>query len=258
MTNPALTSDDAHISNSREPDELSEHATRAWIRQAAEVCRAAAKGDLERRLLRIDCEGELGELLHAINQLLDMSDAFAREATASLEHAARGEFFRRVLLNGMLGTYRRAAKSINDATAEMDVRTQGLESAADELSRLTADFQAAMRIVAHLRESSDQIRGLSKSIRTIADQTNMLALNASIEAARAGEAGRGFAVVAGEVKSLSVKASQATKQIEAQVGAIHEATGETVTAIERIRDTLSAREKAVKEQLEHGQMSKPA
>ena len=218
-----------------------------WIREAAEVCRAAAKGDLERRLLRIDADGELGELLHAINHMLDMTDAMVREATASLEHAAKGRFFRRVLLNGMMGSFRRAAGSINQATSQMDVRTRELAAADQERARLAGEFQGAIATAEELRLASDRIRGFSKTIRTISEQTNLLALNASIEAARAGDAGRGFAVVAGEVKRLSVQASQATMQIEGQVGAIRDATQHTMDVITHIRDTLSLRERSAKD-----------
>lgn len=209
-----------------------------WIREAAEVCQAASRGDLERRLLRIDASGDMGDLLRSINHLLDMTDAFVREATASLEYASKGKFFRRVLLEGMLGSFRRAARSINGATRAMDEKTQELRAAEKRRSALEGEFEAALKIVDGLRNTSNEIGEVMGVIKQIANQTNMLALNAAIEAARAGDAGRGFAVVAKEVKTLATETASATSSIQKQVKASQTATKDVVTALERIRSTI--------------------
>lgn len=209
-----------------------------WIREAAEVCRAAAHGDLERRLLRIDVTGDLGDLLHAINHLLDMSDAFVRESTASLEYASEGKFFRRVLPEGMLGSFLRAARSINAATHAMDQKTQELRAAEQRRAALEGEFKSALEIVGNLREASKEIGEVTNVIKQIARQINLLALNASIEAARAGEAGLGFAVVAEEVKSLAGDTAGATTDIQKQVETNQAATENVLAAIERIWQTV--------------------
>ena len=213
----------------------------AWIAEAARVCRDAAKGDLEARLLRIeDVDGDLGELLNSINHMLDMTDAFVREATASLEYAGKGRFFRRVLLNGMLGCFGKAARSINAATQQMDTKTRQLNEAEARRLQLAQDFGKTAEVVDGLAGASERIAGFSKVIKSIADQTNLLALNAAIEAARVGEAGRGFAVVAGEVKRLSQQAGEATKQIEDQLDSIQKATEATVESINEVREVLAS------------------
>lgn len=213
-----------------------------WIQQAADVCRAAARGDLEKRLLGIDVEGDQGELLHAINHLLDMTDAFVREATASLDYASKGKFFRRVLPQGMLGSFRRASGSINAATEMMQRlvqdQTKALKAAQNRNARLTGEFEATIQIMDCLQRTSREIGDVSGIIKQIAEQTNLLALNAGIEAARAGDAGRGFAVVAGAVKDLARKTADATASIQTQVGAAQSAAQDVVAAIDRIRDTL--------------------
>lgn len=209
-----------------------------FLQDATEVCRAASRGDLERRLLNVDDAGDLGDLFHAINHLLDMTDAFVREATTSLEYASQGKFFRRVLPEGMLGSFLRAATSINSATMTMDQKTRDLKAAEQQRSALEGEFNSAIETVAGLEGSSKEIGEVMTVIEQIANQTNLLALNASIEAARAGDAGRGFAVVAREVKNLAGKTSDATSDIQKQVKASQQSTKEVVAAIERIWNTV--------------------
>jgi methyl-accepting chemotaxis protein len=93
-------------------------------------------------------------------------------------------------------------------------------------------------MVGSLAVAGEKIGDVLRLIGAIASQTNLLALNATIEAARAGEAGRGFAVVASEVKELASQTAKATEEIAGQVTAIQSATGNCVTAIGGISDTI--------------------
>ena len=210
----------------------------AWVQSALHVCRSAARGDLEQRLLHTDPASPYAELAHAINHLLDMTDAFVREATTSLEYASEGKFFRRVLPEGMLGSFRRAARSINAATEKMDEKTQDLKAAEARRASMEDEFNTALDLVHGLSERSKEIGDVMNTITDIAKRTNLLALNASIEAARAGEAGVGFAVVADEVKKLATTTAQTTKDTRKQVEASREATDQVVATIEHIWNTI--------------------
>jgi methyl-accepting chemotaxis protein len=89
-----------------------------------------------------------------------------------------------------------------------------------------------------LSRAAQEIGDVVKLITAIAEQTNLLALNATIEAARAGEAGRGFAVVASEVKSLASQTAKATDEISSHIAGMQEATQESVAAIKEIGGTI--------------------
>ena len=78
------------------------------VRQATVVCGEAARGNLEPRLLHIHAEGELGDMLRSINHLLDLTDAYVREAGTCLAYASEDKFFRKVLTRGLLGCFRAA------------------------------------------------------------------------------------------------------------------------------------------------------
>ena len=125
-----------------------------------------------------------------------------------------------------------------------------LAASVSEISRqasdaLTISTQAVQQanetstIVSGLAIAAQKIGDVVKLINNIAEQTNLLALNATIEAARAGEAGRGFAVVASEVKSLATQTAKATDEISAQIAEVQGTTGSAVTVIEDITQTIS-------------------
>lgn len=209
-----------------------------WIGQATRVCQQAAKGDLEARVLNIDDDSDMAPMLHAVNNLLDLTDAFVREAGAALTFASEGKHFRRVLLNGFQGTFAQTARAINDATAQMGGDADLLNQAQAERDLLVDDITVAKEVSGLLGKATEDIEQMFSVISAIATRTNMLALNATIEAARVGEAGRGFAVVAGEVGKLAHQSTTVTKEIQINVASIRRVSTQTIESIERILEVL--------------------
>ena len=132
--------------------------------------------------------------------------------------------------------------SVAAATEEMTGSVNEIARQVQESSKIAAEAVAQTgktdARIAELSVAAGRIGDVVKLITAIAEQTNLLALNATIEAARAGEAGRGFAVVASEVKQLATQTAKATDEIGMQIASMQAATQESVTAIKEISGTI--------------------
>ena len=133
-------------------------------------------------------------------------------------------------------------QSVAGSTEELTSSVNEVGRQVQESSQIAAEAVRQAELtdarIAQLSQAASRIGDVVKLITAIAEQTNLLALNATIEAARAGEAGRGFAVVASEVKALAAQTAKATEEIGAQIASMQTATQESVGAIKEIGSTI--------------------
>jgi methyl-accepting chemotaxis protein len=125
------------------------------------------------------------------------------------------------------------SKSSSDTAGQARTGGEMVENTIKEINVIASTAGEFSRIINSLSESSKQIGNIIGVISDIADQTNLLALNAAIEAARAGEHGRGFAVVADEVRKLAEQTTNATKEIDKSIGSIRGEVGKAITAMDQ-------------------------
>ncbi|MDR1423744.1 MAG: methyl-accepting chemotaxis protein [Azoarcus sp.] len=136
------------------------------------------------------------------------------------------------------------------AQAQGDISEQGnqiIEQTCDEMAAIARIVSDASKVIETLGEESRQITNVVNVIKEVADQTNLLALNAAIEAARAGEQGRGFAVVADEVRKLAERTAQSTVDISGMVGKIQTSTNEAVEEMAKVVKQVKTGESLAKD-----------
>ncbi|MBC3414328.1 methyl-accepting chemotaxis protein [Pseudomonas sp. SWRI51] len=214
--------------------------------EAARLLQAMAKmQDKLRDTLQL-ISGSANQLASAAEELNSVTDESARglqQQNNEIQQAATAV----TEMTSAVEEVARNAVSTSEASSDAsrsagDGRDLVMETV-NAIERMSGDVQATGTLITHLAEQSHDIGKVLDVIRGLADQTNLLALNAAIEAARAGEAGRGFAVVADEVRALAHRTQQSTSEIERMIGSIQSGTGQAVdsmrTSTERAESTLN-------------------
>ena len=214
--------------------------------------RVAVAGKDEMTRLATDFNAMLGDfqdLIKTVNQALEMLDQATNELAQSTADTSRGMQQQQnetdmvaTAVTEMGATINEIAANTETTAAKAEATNQNAQSGRTEvqqtvqrINQLSERLQNATNVVAELEKDSQTIGSVLDVIRAIAEQTNLLALNAAIEAARAGEQGRGFAVVADEVRNLAMRTQDSTRQIESIVGGLQGRTHNIVQVIQDCR-----------------------
>ncbi len=240
------------------------------IANALGAAESIAEGDLTRPIT-VDGEDEAGRLLAAMAKMQDkLRDTLQRISGSATQLASAAEELNSVTDESARGLTRQnneieqAATAVNEMTSAVEEVARNAVSTSEAsqsatasagdgrdlvqetvsaIERMSADVQSTATLIGDLANESRDIGKVLDVIRGLADQTNLLALNAAIEAARAGEAGRGFAVVADEVRALAHRTQQSTSEIERMIGSIQSGTEHAVDSMrnstERAESTLN-------------------
>ncbi|SDV06968.1 methyl-accepting chemotaxis protein [Pseudomonas mucidolens] len=232
------------------------------LNQTLKVAERVAAGDLSHDL-NSQRRDELGQLQRAMQSMTTglreliggISDGVTQIASAAeqlsavTEQTSAGVNSQKVetdqvatAMNEMTATVQEVARNAEEASeaaaaADQQAREgdKVVGEAIAQIERLASEVGNSTEAMGHLKRESDKIGSVLDVIKSVAQQTNLLALNAAIEAARAGEAGRGFAVVADEVRSLALRTQQSTEEIEELIAGLQSGTQQVATIMDNSR-----------------------
>jgi methyl-accepting chemotaxis protein len=218
----------------------------------------SSTGDFTRRV-EVDSDDEIGQTLHSFNDLMEnLQSAFrkvhddiekvagsshslstssqqvASSSTSQSEAAASMAATIEEITVSIAHVSEGAREALRISRSSGNLSEQGgeiIHRTAEEMKKIADTVRETSVSIGNLGEQSTKISSIVKVIKEIADQTNLLALNAAIEAARAGEQGRGFAVVADEVRKLAERTTQSTQEVTTMIDTIQNASNAAVTGM---------------------------
>ncbi|MBM9887542.1 MULTISPECIES: methyl-accepting chemotaxis protein [Deefgea] len=184
----------------------------------------------------------ISEMTRSAHQMVDASGDLSRTAGHSSEAAEHMAATVEQVTVSISHVAERARDADHNATSSGQLAVEGekvIRATVDEINGISSTVNDAALEIGALREQSQQIQIVLGVIKDIADQTNLLALNAAIEAARAGEQGRGFAVVADEVRKLAERTSNSTQEITQTVNQISDCADRAVSRMNQVVNSVS-------------------
>ncbi len=241
------------VGNLRERIHFSEQKTQ----EAAEQSRKATEAMGEAQVAKDKAEAGQKAILQAaenVEAVVARLSAATEQLSAQIEQSSRSASVQRDRVVGSATAMEEMNATVLEVARNAGVASEGSENArrkAEEgfeivkksisaLSVVQTDTHALRTDMEQLGKQAESIGNIMTVISDIADQTNLLALNAAIEAARAGEAGRGFAVVADEVRKLAEKTMTATKEVGSAISGIQQGTQKSIGAVQKTTQNLDA------------------
>ncbi len=201
------------------------------LRRCAAVCQAVAAGDFEARLVGMREAGDLAEMVWAINSLIDRTDAYIRESTASMDYVSRNKYFRGIIETGMVGAFLGGAKSINAAT-------DGIAQRVAEFRGVTETFEATIAGVV------DGVVGAATDLDATAARMEAIAHATREQSESVGEAADSAATHVQSAAAASERLSASIAEIGTQAGRSSEISGGVVSRIAETRDGMDRLDQA--------------
>ena len=210
--------------------ELERH--RNALRAITVVCQAAAAGDLEPRVEHLGDDPEFREAREALNRLLDLTDAYVRESSASLEFASQTKFYRRFLVRGMLGSFQAGAQTINSAIEAMAQTQARLDAEGENRARLADALEEAVlgladQVAAAAVEMESASRGLEENAEGTARRAGQVAENSATASSAVTVAAAAIEELASTVKSIEQQTEVSNR---AGIDAVKQAESAQATA----------------------------